>query len=74
MANERVQVSTLFLDDNAHTYTPSQELLAQFRCDEISREVLVVFDEAIVPLEEKQAEGQIVTNRRYLEGLNCPFT
>jgi len=34
-----------------------QELLAQFRCDEIYREVLVAFDEAIVPLEEKQAEG-----------------
>lgn len=34
-----------------------QELLAQFRCDEISREVLVTFDEAILPLEEKQAEG-----------------
>lgn len=33
-----------------------QELLAQFRCDEISREVLVAFDEAIAPLEEKQAE------------------
>ncbi|KAG0647801.1 sey1 [Hyphodiscus hymeniophilus] len=34
-----------------------QELLAQFRCDEISREVLVAFDEAILPFEEKQAEG-----------------
>ncbi|KAK4990731.1 Dynamin-like GTPase that mediates homotypic ER fusion [Elasticomyces elasticus] len=34
-----------------------QELLAQFRCDEISREVLVAFDEAIVPLEEKQADA-----------------
>jgi len=34
-----------------------QELLAQFRCDEIAREVLVAFDEAIVILEEKQAEG-----------------
>jgi hypothetical protein len=34
-----------------------QELLAQFRCDEIAREVLVAFDEAITPLEEKQAEG-----------------
>ncbi|KAI1381557.1 root hair defective 3 GTP-binding protein [Hypoxylon crocopeplum] len=34
-----------------------QELLAQFRCDEISREVLVTFDEAIIPLEEKQAES-----------------
>lgn len=34
-----------------------QELLAQFRCDEISREVLVSFDEVITPLEEKQAEA-----------------
>ncbi|KAL8848310.1 MAG: hypothetical protein Q9221_006664 [Calogaya cf. arnoldii] len=34
-----------------------QELMAQFRCDEISREVLVGFDEAIVPLENKQADG-----------------
>lgn len=34
-----------------------QELLAQFRCDEISREVLVGFDEVVVPLEEKQAEA-----------------
>ncbi|KAI9815797.1 MAG: Dynamin-like GTPase that mediates homotypic ER fusion [Pycnora praestabilis] len=34
-----------------------QELLAQFRCDEISREVLVGFDEAIAPFENKQAEG-----------------
>lgn len=34
-----------------------QELLAQFRCDEISREVLVAFDEAITPLEEQQAES-----------------
>lgn len=34
-----------------------QELLAQFRCDEISREVLIAFDEAIQPLEETQAEG-----------------
>lgn len=34
-----------------------QELLAQFRCDEISREVLEAFDIAIQPLEEKQAEG-----------------
>ncbi|KAI0137419.1 RHD3/Sey1 [Xylariales sp. AK1849] len=33
-----------------------QELLAQFRCDEIARECLVAFDEAIVPLEDKQAE------------------
>lgn len=34
-----------------------QELLAQFRCDEISREVLVAFDDTITPLEERQAEG-----------------
>lgn len=34
-----------------------QELLAQFRCDEISREVLVGFDSVIVPLEEQQAEA-----------------
>lgn len=34
-----------------------QELLAQFRCDEISREVLEAFDVLIQPLEEKQAEG-----------------
>ena len=34
-----------------------QELLAQFRCDEISREVLVAFDEIITPLESKQSES-----------------
>ncbi|KAL2259200.1 hypothetical protein VTK26DRAFT_7204 [Humicola hyalothermophila] len=34
-----------------------QELLAQFRCDEIAREVLVGFDAVIVPLEEAQAEA-----------------
>ncbi|KAJ8107305.1 hypothetical protein ONZ43_g6776 [Nemania bipapillata] len=34
-----------------------QELLAQFRCDEISREVLISFDIAIGPLEEQQAEA-----------------
>ncbi|RFU78950.1 hypothetical protein TARUN_3254 [Trichoderma arundinaceum] len=34
-----------------------QELLAQFRCDEISREVLVAFDLALTPLEEKQTEA-----------------
>jgi hypothetical protein len=32
-----------------------QELLAQFRCDEIAREVLIAFDEAITPLEATQA-------------------
>lgn len=34
-----------------------QELMAQFRCDEISREVLIGFDETIIPFEIKQAEG-----------------
>ncbi|KAG5998325.1 Dynamin-like GTPase that mediates homotypic ER fusion [Claviceps spartinae] len=34
-----------------------QELLAQFRCDEISREVLVAFDDAVAPLEEQQGEA-----------------
>lgn len=34
-----------------------QELLAQFRCDEISREVLIIFDEIIGPLEDKQTES-----------------
>lgn len=34
-----------------------QELMAQFRCDEISREVLVGFDETISPFEIRQAEG-----------------
>ncbi|KAI8630863.1 RHD3/Sey1 [Xylariaceae sp. FL1651] len=34
-----------------------QELLAQFRCDEISREVLVAFDVTIGPLEEQQTEA-----------------
>ncbi|KAK0612814.1 RHD3/Sey1 [Bombardia bombarda] len=34
-----------------------QELLAQFRCDEISREVLIGFDDIILPLEESQAEA-----------------
>lgn len=34
-----------------------QELLAQFRCDEISREVLLAFDNVIVPLEDKQGEA-----------------
>ncbi|KAI0112193.1 RHD3/Sey1 [Nemania sp. FL0031] len=34
-----------------------QELLAQFRCDEISREVLISFDMSIGPLEEQQAEA-----------------
>ena len=42
--------------DNKDLDLPTQqELLAQFRCDEISREVLVAFDESITPLENRQA-------------------
>ncbi|KAL8946405.1 MAG: hypothetical protein Q9222_007198 [Ikaeria aurantiellina] len=46
-----------------------QELMAQFRCDEISREVLVGFDEAIVPFENKQAEGIRAGSPQILGGL-----
>jgi len=46
-----------------------QELLAQFRCDEISREVLVTFDEVITPLEEQQAEGTRIGKPVVLEKL-----
>ena len=34
-----------------------QELLAQFRCDEITREVLIAFDDVIAPCERDQAEN-----------------
>ncbi|GIZ46552.1 hypothetical protein CKM354_000967500 [Cercospora kikuchii] len=43
------------IDNNKDLDLPTQqELLAQFRCDEISKEVLIPFDEAIAPLEELQ--------------------
>lgn len=48
-----------------------QELMAQFRCDEISREVLVGFDETIVPFENKQAEGVRLGNPQILGGLGA---
>ena len=48
-----------------------QELLAQFRCDEISREVLEAFDVAIAPLEEKQAEGVRIGKPIVLRGLGA---
>ena len=48
-----------------------QELMAQFRCDEISREVLVGFDESIVPFENKQAEGIRLGNPLVLGGLGA---
>lgn len=46
-----------------------QELLAQFRCDEISREVLVAFDETIQPFEDKQSEAARAGKPTILPGL-----
>jgi DNA-binding transcriptional regulator YbjK len=44
------------IENNKDLDLPTQqELLAQFRCDEIAREALLLFDEAIVPLEKQQA-------------------
>lgn len=48
-----------------------QELMAQFRCDEISREVLEGFDETIVPFENKQAEGTRLGQLEILGGLGA---
>ncbi|EME85819.1 uncharacterized protein MYCFIDRAFT_59614 [Pseudocercospora fijiensis CIRAD86] len=49
------------IDSNKDLDLPTQqELLAQFRCDEISKEVLIPFDEVIAPLEEIQAKGVAV--------------
>ncbi|KAK3686709.1 Dynamin-like GTPase that mediates homotypic ER fusion [Vermiconidia calcicola] len=43
------------IDSNKDLDLPTQqELLAQFRCDEISKEVLVPFDGVVAPLEERQ--------------------
>lgn len=48
-----------------------QELMAQFRCDEISREVLEGFDETIIPFENKQAEGARLGQPEVLGGLGA---
>ena len=48
-----------------------QELMAQFRCDEILREVLVGFDEAIIPFENKQADGVRLGKPEILGGLGA---
>lgn len=48
-----------------------QELLAQFRCDEIAREVVVAFDEAIIPFEDKQAAGVRAGAPQVLGGLGA---
>ncbi|EME48037.1 hypothetical protein DOTSEDRAFT_69837 [Dothistroma septosporum NZE10] len=53
------------IDSNKDLDLPTQqELLAQFRCDEISKEVLVLFDEVIAPLEERQ--GNDITSGKPL--------
>ena len=46
-----------------------QELLAQFRCDEIAKEVLVGFDEAIAPFEEQQTAAAQAGKSVVLKGL-----
>lgn len=51
------QVWTQIVNNKDLDLPTQQELMAQFRCDEISREVMVGFDEAIVPFENKQAAG-----------------
>ena len=48
-----------------------QELMAQFRCDEISKEVLMAFDEAITPFENKQSEGIRAGKPEILGGLGA---
>lgn len=48
-----------------------QELLAQFRCDEILREVMVAFDEAIVPFEDKQSQASRLGEPEILGGLGA---
>ena len=48
-----------------------QELLAQFRCDEIMREVIIGFDETITPFEQKQAEGVTLGKPEVLGGLGA---
>lgn len=46
-----------------------QELLAQFRCDEIMREVIVAFDAAIIPFETQQADAARIGKPEVIAGL-----
>jgi len=58
------------IDSNKDLDLPTQqELLAQFRCDEISKEVLVPFDEVITPLEEQQADAVAAGRPTAIPGL-----
>lgn len=58
------------IDSNKDLDLPTQqELLAQFRCDEIMKEVLIVFDQVIAPLEELQASAISAGKPTILSGL-----
>ena len=48
-----------------------QELMAQFRCDEIAREVLIGFDETVGPFEGKQADAIRTGQPEILGGLGA---
>lgn len=48
-----------------------QELLAQFRCDEIMREVMVLFDETITPFETRQTSAASLGQPEVIEGLGA---
>lgn len=48
-----------------------QELLAQFRCDEILREVMIGFDESIIPFEDKQSQAARLGEPEVLGGLGA---
>ena len=48
-----------------------QELMAQFRCDEIAKEVLVAFDETITPFEDKQSRASRSGAPEVLGGLGA---
>ncbi|KAK5101207.1 Dynamin-like GTPase that mediates homotypic ER fusion [Lithohypha guttulata] len=51
-----------------------QELLAQFRCDEIMREVMVAFDQTITPFETKQTSAASLGQHEVIEGLGAAMT
>nr|POE53319.1 protein sey1 [Quercus suber] len=58
------------IDSNKDLDLPTQqELLAQFRCDEIMKEVLIPFDEVIAPLEQLQADATGAGKPRVMVGL-----
>ncbi|KAK5136494.1 Dynamin-like GTPase that mediates homotypic ER fusion [Meristemomyces frigidus] len=63
------------IDSNKDLDLPSQqELLAQFRCDEIMKEVLVPFDEVIVPLEEQQNQSVALGKPAAISALGITMT